>query len=164
MITDIPISNIFIPRNNWEVVRFRCNRYSQRTYTKHSRELSNIKADVLRRTKILCIRFESKSRKTELIRARILYYRLAKEQTKASLSEIGTLAGNKDHATVLHGIKKAFTNEELIRIYNEFINGTSKITLVRKVTKIRKSYYQPIRKKSTIVHLSLTGKPIYETK
>ena len=45
------------------------------------------------------------SRKIEYIRARLVYYKLAKELTTYSLAKIGALV-YKDHATVLHSLGK----------------------------------------------------------
>jgi len=45
-----------------------------------------------------------KNRKATVVYARCIYYRLCREYTKASLYEIGEIL-NKNHATVLHGLK-----------------------------------------------------------
>ena len=45
------------------------------------------------------------SRKREIVEARCIYYKISKLYTKSSLDKIGELL-NKNHATVLHGIKK----------------------------------------------------------
>jgi len=45
-----------------------------------------------------------KTRKREYVFARAVYYRLCKEFTKCSLTAIGKEV-NKDHATVIHGLK-----------------------------------------------------------
>lgn len=47
-----------------------------------------------------------KTRKKQYVKARAVYYKLAKENTELSLEEIGSFCGNRDHATVLHGLKK----------------------------------------------------------
>lgn len=47
----------------------------------------------------------SKSRKREIVQARQLAMYFSKIHTKSSLSTIGQLCGNKDHATVLHACK-----------------------------------------------------------
>ena len=64
------------------------------------------------------------TRKREYFLARAIYYKLAKEYTICSLDKIGAELG-KDHATVLHGIKK-FDLEmkkyypELYELYENF--------------------------------------------
>lgn len=50
-----------------------------------------------------------KTRKREIVQARQIAMYLSKEKTKLSLSEIGRLIGNKDHATVLHA-KRTVSN------------------------------------------------------
>lgn len=47
----------------------------------------------------------TKSRKREVVQARQIAMYLAKQNTELSTSKIGTLIGNKDHATVLHACK-----------------------------------------------------------
>ena len=47
----------------------------------------------------------TKSRKREVVQARQIAMYLAKNNTDFSTSKIGTLIGNKDHATVLHACK-----------------------------------------------------------
>ena len=47
----------------------------------------------------------SKTRKREIVQARQLAMYLAKEHTDNSLSKIGKMIGNKDHATVLHACR-----------------------------------------------------------
>ena len=48
-----------------------------------------------------------KSRKSEIVSFRTLYYKLAIETTNETLDNIGVLV-NKDHATVIHSRKKLF--------------------------------------------------------
>ena len=47
----------------------------------------------------------SKSRKREVVQARQIAMYLAKSYTEFSMAKIGSLIGNKDHATVLHACK-----------------------------------------------------------
>ncbi|MDM8338606.1 chromosomal replication initiator protein DnaA [Mediterranea massiliensis] len=47
----------------------------------------------------------TKSRKREVVQARQIAMYLAKNNTELSAAKIGTLIGNKDHATVLHACK-----------------------------------------------------------
>ena len=56
-----------------------------------------------------------KSRKHTLVLARHLYFYLAKRFTKLSLAQIGQYMGGRDHATVLHGIRKITNLIEPIR-------------------------------------------------
>ena len=48
--------------------------------------------------------WDSKTKTQSKVFERAIYYKLSKEFTKSSLSEIGRRI-NKDHATVLHGLK-----------------------------------------------------------
>tara|TARA_R110000787_G_scaffold94579_1_gene197325 strand:+ start:413 stop:817 length:405 start_codon:yes stop_codon:yes gene_type:complete len=65
----------------------------------------------------------TKSRKRELVYARAIYFKLAKDMTKRSCDSIGKLV-SRDHASVLHGIK-LFDNViseyemEYVKIYKE---------------------------------------------
>ncbi len=56
-------------------------------------------------------------RKREVVQYRQFYFKYAKEHTKRSLADIGELV-NKDHATVLHGIKTV--NNCLLKEYEVF--------------------------------------------
>ena len=47
---------------------------------------------------------DTKSRRTEYVYARCIYYKLCKEFTTASLHKIGNQV-NRNHATVIHGLK-----------------------------------------------------------
>lgn len=46
------------------------------------------------------------SRVQRVVRARNMYFYIAKKYSKESLAEIGSVVFGKDHATVIHGIKK----------------------------------------------------------
>lgn len=64
------------------------------------------------------------TRKREYVEARCLYYKLAKEYTKLTLERIGAVL-NRDHATVLHGLKNVWdhalvTNEDVYDTYYKF--------------------------------------------
>lgn len=48
----------------------------------------------------------SKSRKQHLVYARYVFFHFARKLTNCSLSEIGRVCGQRDHSTVLHGLKK----------------------------------------------------------
>lgn len=63
--------------------------------------LQDIKQLVENETKL---NLQTKTRKKEYVFARAIYFRLCKEFTTYSLASIGSTV-NKDHATVLHGLK-----------------------------------------------------------
>jgi chromosomal replication initiator protein len=70
-------------------------------------ELEKIFVDVCTHLNVDTTLARSKSRKMELVSARQIYCKLAKEHaSKVSLSSIGRVIGKRDHATVLHGIKQ----------------------------------------------------------
>lgn len=48
---------------------------------------------------------QSKSRKRELVEARQIFFKLARALTNKSLKKIGECMSNKDHATVIYGIR-----------------------------------------------------------
>jgi hypothetical protein len=80
--------------------------------------------DVCKRTGFTLEELKGKCRKRELVDARFIYFRRAKEKTKASLSSIGKEV-NKDHATVLHGINEASTCPELVKQYERYYGKTN---------------------------------------
>jgi hypothetical protein len=88
----------------------------------------------------------SKTRKREVVDARFVYFRRAKEVTKASLAAIGRPV-KKDHASVLHGIKEAKRTSNVIDLYNECY-GETKIKcapLAQKTTRIT-AEFQPVER------------------
>lgn len=62
-----------------------------------------------------------KTRKKEYVEARAFYYRLMRQYTRLSLQEIGSSV-NRDHASVLHGMKSLYnwmqTDRRLKNNYN----------------------------------------------
>lgn len=68
------------------------------------------------------INISSKSKDYNSTIGRWVYFKLARRLTECSLSHIGKLV-NRDHSTVLYGLKKIddemFFNKELKKIYNE---------------------------------------------
>lgn len=48
----------------------------------------------------------SQRRQVHLVRPRHIAFWLCKELTLASFPEIGRMFGNRDHATIIHGVKK----------------------------------------------------------
>jgi hypothetical protein len=66
---------------------------------------------------------KNKTRSRDMAYARAIYYKLAKRHTVQPLSKIGKLV-NRDHATVLHGLKlfdEAITYSEPLKlIYDSF--------------------------------------------
>lgn len=61
--------------------------------------------------------FNSKSRKREIVYARQAAMHLCKQHTTQSVSRIGVVVGNRDHATVLHAIKSV---EDLLTTDQDF--------------------------------------------
>lgn len=68
--------------------------------------------DVSHRTGITVAALQSKCRKREIADARFLYFRRAKELTRASLSAIG-MPVNRTHCDVIYGIEQALNVVEL---------------------------------------------------
>jgi hypothetical protein len=90
---------------------------------------------------------KGKTRKREIVDARYVYFRRAKEMTKASLAMIGSYVG-KDHATVMHGIKEAMETKQVLDLYRS-IYVKSKITspsLGNKATDAKGFNSQPVTK------------------
>jgi len=86
---------------------------------KYITDLRKILENVSDKTGISVEDLKSKWRKREVVDARFLYYRLAKECTKESLMRIGEYI-NRDHATVMSGLKQVYDTKELIEQYNRY--------------------------------------------
>lgn len=96
--------------------------------TRIYRTLSQILSEVSRKVDISLELLQSKSRKQDIVDARFVYFRRAREINKASLEKIGLLVG-KDHASVLHGIREAYTQKAVIDLYNKcYAKAKIKIT------------------------------------
>ena len=84
----------------------------------HSNSLITILNYVSDKTKIPIEALQSKFKGREVADARYVYFRRAKKCTKESLFKIGGLV-NRDHATVLHGIKEAENTKPVIELYEK---------------------------------------------
>jgi chromosomal replication initiation ATPase DnaA len=62
------------------------------------------------------------NKKRELADTRFLYFRLACETTRASLSKIGEML-DRDHSTVLNGNKQCRDIKELDNLYKKLLNS-----------------------------------------
>lgn len=82
-------------------------------------ELEGILFDVSNKTKIPINQLKSKSRLREVVDARYIFFRRAKEvlNNKVSITSIGKII-NLTHASVIHGIREANQVKEIIDKYN----------------------------------------------
>jgi len=91
--------------------------------------LADILQEVSEKTKIPIEDLKSSTRKREVVDARDIYYRRAREVCGKmySLAKIGREV-NKDHATVLWGYREACETKEIADQYQEYYgsNGTGK--------------------------------------
>ena len=85
---------------------------------KYRNSLTTILYRVSEQTKIPIESLKSRGRHHETADARFVYFRRARECTKNSLTRIGWLV-NRDHATVLHGIKEANNTRQVVKLYEE---------------------------------------------
>jgi len=83
----------------------------------------SILADVSKKTAIPLEILVTRTRRREVVDARYVYFRRAKEKTKASLREIGIPVG-KDHASVLAGIRVANNVKAVMNLYNRLYGQT----------------------------------------
>jgi chromosomal replication initiator protein len=67
---------------------------------------------------------KSKSRKANYVRARQAAYYFLKLYTRLTLKEIGTLLGNRDHTSVIHGLQ---TIKHLVEVYPDIGRELSEI-------------------------------------
>jgi len=86
----------------------------------------DILQEVSKKTGIPIERLKEKTRKREIVDARFIYFRRAKEilGSKISLASMG-LEVNRDHTTVMHGIKEATETKQVVEQYNQYY-GTGK--------------------------------------
>ena len=71
--------------------------------------------------------FKSTQRERRFVSARHVYFYLARDLTKFSLERIGHRCGNRDHSTVLHGIRKVKANLDK---YADTISAVKKLLRV----------------------------------
>jgi len=83
--------------------------------------LNDILQDVSYRTKVPIESMKRKTRKREIVDARFIYFRRARDVfgKKISLAKIGMEIG-RDHATVMHGIKEATETKEVVDQYRQY--------------------------------------------
>ena len=88
--------------------------------------------------KELQLNLDNKTRKREYVFARAVYYRLCSEFTKHSLNAIGETI-NKDHSTVIHGLKIFKSFLDFPNMYQAEINAYDNIhpTLKKISTEIK---------------------------
>lgn len=100
-------------------------KYKRLSFEKLAVSPAQILAEVAHKSGIKITSLLAETRKRAVVNARFVYFRRAREYTKATLAEIGLLVG-KDHASVMYGIDQAMTVVELIELYDE-IYGDTKI-------------------------------------
>lgn len=76
--------------------------------------------------KISAEQIQSKTRKRDIVQARQLAMYFAKEYTGASLSNIGSKIGQRDHATVLHACKTIKNLSETDKMFRYYISDLRK--------------------------------------
>jgi chromosomal replication initiation ATPase DnaA len=103
--------NIFKPRNDWNVKTLLCSKYIKSG-------LSEILSNVSYITGIKTDDIKDGTRKREIVEARFFYCYRARRYTKHTFESIGRLI-NRDHASVLHGIRMVDECKEIKDRYNE---------------------------------------------
>lgn len=68
--------------------------------------LASILRTVSEVTRISTAELKSPRRRRDIVRARMIYYIVARQITSHSLPTIGRTVGGRDHCTVLHGIAR----------------------------------------------------------
>jgi len=79
--------------------------------------------EVCMKTNMSIDQMRSKTRKRGIVDARFVYFRRARERTKASLAMIGREV-NRDHASVLHGVTEAHNTIQVVELYNKCYGQT----------------------------------------
>jgi len=122
MITDRAVPNIFMSHNNWEVNVLKCKKRNEKMPLQVS--LEKIISRVIWKTKISQADFFSRSQFRYMVEARQFYFKLARDNTKASLKEIGSMVLHGNHANVLYGIKQVETvpslKDKYYKLFKEF--------------------------------------------
>jgi hypothetical protein len=85
-------------------------------------QLEDILRDVSNKAGVHIADLKGTSRKREFSEARQIFYKRARMLTKETLKNIGKTV-NKDHATVLHGIKLVDSVKYLTDRYDYYFNG-----------------------------------------
>lgn len=91
------------------------------------REHVNITAilyEVSSKTGFTIEELQSRTRNRDIVDARFVYFRRAKEKTKSTFKAIGYLVG-KDHASVMHGIREAYENNAVVKLYERCYGKTA---------------------------------------
>lgn len=86
--------------------------------------LEFILEDISNKTNIPVELMKLKTRGRPIVESRQIYFKRAREVTKFSLYTIGLLV-NRDHSTVMYGIRTVNNVRELTRKYNELFNGNN---------------------------------------
>jgi hypothetical protein len=79
--------------------------------------------DIAKRSGFSVDQLKSRSRKREIVDTRYCYFRKAKESSRASLASIGAEV-DRDHASVMHGIREAREQSAVVDLYNRLYGQT----------------------------------------
>ena len=110
--------NIFRPRNDWNIVVLNSMKYVNST----SPELDVILREICNKEKLPIDILKSNCKVRKVTEARQFYYKRARELTGKTFSEIGKVV-NRNHATVLNGIRVVNDIGELKKRYNSYFNS-----------------------------------------
>lgn len=112
----------------WEKIEIHYRRVTQKEVDNLQFTTHQVLLDVCAKTGFKPDDLCTRSRIRELVEARFIFFRRAREVTTASLAEIGEVLG-LDHATVIYGIRKAREERELRtryeKLYYEKIEETT---------------------------------------
>lgn len=87
--------------------------------------IEDIKRKIAEKKNIKVSDLSSNSRERQMVRARQMAMKLARTLTSKSLAEIGKQFGDRDHTTVMHGIKQI---EELMQVDSEISEDIKSLT------------------------------------
>jgi hypothetical protein len=107
--------------------------------------LADVLMSVSQKTKIPYADMFLKTRRREIVEARQIYFKRAKEMTNETFQRIGEFV-NKDHATVMYGIDQVNDVKELSARYNSYFHPKP-VIIAPVVTKgIAKEPAEPIQR------------------
>jgi hypothetical protein len=124
----------FVPTHNWEVRLMNIKKFIKSPFDLGD-SLDSIFKQVCHKANLSIDVVKSKTRKRSIVEARQIYFKRAREITKKSLWEIGAYL-NKDHSTVLHGIKTINSVPELKNRYDKYFPKPNQIITEAKIFSI----------------------------
>ena len=118
-------------------------------------EVRDIRAHVARHFGVTEAKLLARSRKSEFVNRRAVCYQLCREMSDASLSQIGRYMANRDHTTIIAGLKRNLPLE--MRLAKDHIRFALEQGSPHSRTFVRAAPFKTRRSKSEPVFRSRRG-------